>query len=392
MESAINTISNQRYSPSMCLTHACNLSCRYCYQCHDKEHRMSYDIAQYCIEEIFRDMKQQNKNSVTINFIGGEPLLEFELMEKIFAYTEQNKKDFDVLYFASTNGTILNNEMKDWFTLHKDKVILGLSLDGTKNTHDFNRSNSFDKIDIPFFINNWPEQGVKMTLSEYSLKHLAENIIYIHNLGFKRIDGVNLFEGNFDWAQDKFIEILIPELFKLKEFYLQNPELNINQMLNKNLELCAVARKERKKKCGIGTNVTFFDTDGKKYPCSFVTPMTFSTGEISEILQTNFYDEENFVDDFCYDNCYLYPICSSCAGANFLANHSFKEQNKSKCKINKLIALFIADLQAHRIIKYPEKYTDETVLYYLIEAIHQIKALYLDEFKKYFQNYSEDFI
>ena len=78
----------------MCLTHACNLSCRYCYQCHDKEHRMSYDIAQNCIEEIFRVMEQQNKNSVTINFIGGEPLLEFELMKKIFAYTEQNKKRF----------------------------------------------------------------------------------------------------------------------------------------------------------------------------------------------------------------------------------------------------------------------------------------------------------
>lgn len=377
------------YAPSLCVTHNCNLSCIYCYQNHDTENRMSYETAQTCIDWIFANMPE-GKESLTINLIGGEPLLEFKLIQKIYDYVMKIKHEIPVRFFASTNGTVLNKEMKKWISERNSNFILGLSLDGNRTTHNYNRSNSYDMIDFDFFLSNWPEQGVKMTLSEESLKNLADNIIFIHNLGFKKIDGVNLYEGEFDWKQDKFIHMLIPQLFKLKEFYLQNPNLQINQMLNKNIELCALDSKKRQKKCGIGTNVTFFDTDGERYPCSFVTPMTFSDEELSVIKQIDFFNHENFIDDCCYDGCYIYPICSSCAGANYLANHTFKEYNKGRCKINRLIAVFVADLYANRIIKYPEKYENETILYYTIEAIKKIKELYLGEFEMYLQSYSEE--
>jgi len=64
--------------------------------------------------------------------------------------------------------------MKNWFTANNDLFVLGLSLDGTRNTHNHNRSNSFDDIDIDFFLKTYPNQGVKMTLSEYSLPQLTE--------------------------------------------------------------------------------------------------------------------------------------------------------------------------------------------------------------------------
>jgi radical SAM protein with 4Fe4S-binding SPASM domain len=272
--------------------------------------------------------------------------------------------------------------MKRWFTVHKTCFVLGLSLDGTKETHDHNRSNSFDKIDIDFFRRNWPEQGIKMTLSDYSLVHLADDVKYLHSLGLGEINGVNPAEGEFDWSKDEYIKILIPQLTELVEFYVEHEAVKPSQLFNKQLEVCE-AETKNKKWCGIGTGTPFFDVDGTMYPCSFITPMTFSRAELDDILRTNFADEDNFVDEDCYRNCYIYPICPTCSGANYMVNKSLKQRNKKKCRIQKLIALFIADFQAKLIAKNQKRYDDKT-LYFTIAAIKKIRELYLPEFEPFF--------
>ena len=207
-----------RFHPTICVTHRCNLSCVYCYQNHDSND-MSFETAKTCIDWIF-DNVPNGTDEIEIGFIGGEPLIKFDLIRKIFEYTKIKSTNYKYFFFATTNGTLLDDEMKKWFTEHKENFILGLSLDGTPATHNYNRSNSFSKIDIDFFKNNWSFQGVKMTLTEFSLEHLAENIKYMHSIGIKNINGVNLFEGDFDWNQERFIKILIPQLQELVEFYV----------------------------------------------------------------------------------------------------------------------------------------------------------------------------
>jgi len=272
--------------------------------------------------------------------------------------------------------------MKNWFALRNKCFVLGLSLDGTKETHDTNRSNSFDLIDFDFFLKNYPEQGVKMTLSDFSLNNLAENIKFVHSLGFKKINGVNLAEGDFDFSSDKYIEILAPQLKELVDFYVENDNLEINQMLGKQLHLCERQNHERKKWCGIGTGCVFFDTDGKRYPCSYITPMTFSESELSDIVNTDYNDDENFIDDECYNDCYIYPVCPICYGANYSNCKTFKQRDKGRCNIQKLISLFVADLHAKRIVKNPKQY-DEYILYSTIEAIKKIRELYLVDFERF---------
>ena len=226
-----------RFSPSLCVTHSCNLNCIYCYQKHDGNNRMSFETACNSIDWIFANIPP-DMNGVEITFIGGEPLIEFELIKKIYEYTICKYPNESYIFYATTNGVLLNDEMKEWFRDHKETFVLGLSLDGLPETHNYNRSNSYDKIDIKFFKETWPNQGVKMTISEYSLKRLADNVIYIHNLGFKEIDGVNLFEGEFDWSDEKYIKIIIPELKKLVDFYVENDGLMINQMLGRQIDMC----------------------------------------------------------------------------------------------------------------------------------------------------------
>ena len=76
-----------------------------------------------------------------------------------------------------------------------------------------------------------------MTLSDYSLPRLSENVIFIHSLGFKKITGANLFEGDFDFDNEEFIRILVPELKRLVDFYSkpENGDL-YNQMFDKRLD------------------------------------------------------------------------------------------------------------------------------------------------------------
>jgi len=342
---------------------------------------MQFDTAKKILDELFENVSN-NAEKIEIKLIGGEPLLEFDLIKEIVSYTYSKKQNEKCVFYVVTNGTLLSNEMKEWFTAHKNWIVLVLSLDGARETHNYNRCNSFDKIDIDFFLSNWPNQGVKMTLSEYSLPRLAENIKFLHSCGFKKINGVNLAEGNFDWGREDYIKLLVLQLKELVEFYVENDTLEINQMLGKRLELCEAKDRERKKWCGIGYG-HFHYIDGKVYPCDLVNPMAFTENELSEILRTDFSNDDNFIDEDCFENCYIYPICPNCLSTNYLVNKTFKKCDKRRCRVQKLVSLFIADLHTKRIIKNPKTY-DVDLLYHTIEAIKKIRLLYFSEFEEYF--------
>ena len=377
-------MSDNTFYPVLGVTHNCNLNCVYCYQKHDKEHRMTLETAKKCIDWIFNNIPPDCEN-IEISFIGGEPLLEFSLLRQVVEYTLSKDVEQKIIFYATTNGTILTTEMKNWFVKNKDIFVLGLSLDGTPEVHNHNRDDSFEKIDFDFFHTTWPFQGVKMTLTEYSLYHLADSIKYIHSLGIKEINGVNLFEGEFDWNDEKYVRILIPQLNDLVDFYTVNDKLPLNSMLNRKIQYCEAKEKEMKKWCGIGTGTVFFDTDGTRRPCQFATSMSFNESDLEKFCNHDFEKEENFVDNECFNNCYIYPVCTHCASANYLTKKSFKEWDKSKCRLHKLMTLYSAEVQARRIVKNPNRYDDETK-YNLIKAIKKIKKLYLKEFSEYLIN------
>lgn len=370
-----------RFSPSLCVTHSCNLDCIYCYQNHDSNRRMSYETACKSIDWIFNNIPA-DMDGIEITFIGGEPLIEFDLMRKVYDYAHAKYPDESYIFYATTNGTLLNDEMKEWFREHKLTFVLGLSLDGLPDTHNHNRSNSYDRIDMPFFRDTWPDQGVKMTLSEYSLENLADNIIYIHNLGFKEIDGVNLFEGEFDWSDEKYVRDIIPELKKLVDFYVENDSLMVCQMLGRRIDMCEEENRPKRKWCGIGTGTIFFDTDGTRYPCPFITPMTFDKRDLDAIKKTDFENQSLFVDDECFNSCYIYPVCPMCPGANYLVKKTFSVRDKTKCRMQKLITLYSADLQARRLLK-NNNCIPANQVYNTISAIEKIKEAFLPEFEEY---------
>ena len=356
--------------PNLCVTHKCNLNCVYCYQKHKSNIFMSLETAKKCVDSLYSNFG--NKKIAELSFIGGEPLLNFDVMRGVFEYIHEKGYSPPDHFFATTNGTILTPEMKEWFKKHKNEFILGLSLDGTPEVHNKNRSNSFDSIDIQFFLENYPNQPIKMTLSEESLSHLAESTIYLHSLGFK-IEGMNLAEGDFKWENKK--DILKKEFSKLVDHYVDNMNIQLDGLFKKALYVCEGKKEITNGWCGTGTTTPFFDVDGKIYPCSFMTPMTFSKEEIKKIQEADFSLVETHIDNYCLKNCYLYPVCPTCVGANFLATGSFNTRDKgNKCELLKLTALFSAIIQAKRIIKGKVEKNAET--YHTINAIKKIYEMY----------------
>lgn len=377
-------------SPTVCLTHACQLNCIYCYEKQKDNHsRMNYYKAIEVIDSIFENAPS-NVDGVEICFIGGEPLLEYNLIKQIVEYyrIKEHQPNKDFIFSATTNGALLTKSMKEWLSENKDMLILCLSLDGTKETQDHNRDNSFDKIDLEFFLNTYPDQGVKMTLSDFSLPRLYENVVFIHSIGFKRIRGVNLFEGDFDFSNEKYIEVLIPQLKKLVDFYsLPENEQLYNALFDKRLELTRSEFRRKKKNCGIGGyGVRFYDVDGESYPCVMCTPMTLTANQLKSISTVDFEDDSLFVDSFCNESCYIYPVCSNCAGSNYIRTGEFNKRDYSKCKIKKLEVLFCSELMARKIINNPKVCENDTVLFHTIEAIKEIKTLYYPMFQKYIES------
>ena len=113
--------------------------------------------------------------------------------------------------------------------------------------------------------------------------------------------------------------------------------------------------------------------------------MTFDARTLSEICKTDFSKVENFIDDECFENCYIYSLCPNCSGNNYIKNHDFRKKDKSKCRLTKLITIFAADLIAKRIIKNPTKYPDNQKIR-ILNAAKKIRELYLPEFEEYLKD------
>lgn len=365
------------YTVPLCLTHRCNLRCVYCYQSHDNNHEMSIEIAKECI----LDTLNRVETNATIEFIlfGGEPLLRFDLITQIVDFVNQLSISQKCRFFAATNGVLLTEPMKNWFEQNKDVFVLGLSLDGKKFSHNINRPNSYDNIDIDFFQNTWPNQHVKMTVSVKTLPFYAEDIKFLHNLGFG-INGADLCLGNTDWANHDYLSIFAKQLNELVDFYSSSDQNLYNALFDIDLAACATENKPIRKNCGVGDFLFFYDTDGKLYPCTFITPMTFSDKQINDLKGIDFTKPENFIDWECYNNCYLFPICKKCPAENLLNKGSFNIWSKSKCAFTELIALAKAEIETRRIIKNPHIY-DDTKLFFTIEAITEIRSRYLKKYQ-----------
>ena len=302
-------------------------------------------------------------DSVEIQFMGGEPLLEYPLIKEVSEWlwnTTFNKK-LTVL-FAPTNGTLLNSEMKIWFASNKEKIHLGLSFDGNALMQNRNRSMSFDAVDLDFFAKTWPAQSVKMTISPDTIGSLYDGVKFLHDKGFKYLSADLAMGRKVVWNKKALIDYQ-SELKKLCEYYMYHKDLVPVSMLRLNI-VSIWGNRTRMKTCSCGEDMVCVDCSGKSYACHLFSPVSVPTAQADKSnKQYDFSNHLQFVPEKC-SKCLLISVCNNCYGMNYLCTGDVTKPSPFHCSAFKIT--FAANCRLR--LAHAEKENDNKT----IETIHKI--------------------
>jgi uncharacterized protein len=350
------------------LTHECNLACVYCYEKVKSRRRISLETAKEAISKAFS--RCSDGEELEISFHGGEPLLAFDLLRDVCEYVWSQTWPIPYICFATTNGTLVHGEIRDWVGCNRKRFYLGLSLDGTREMHNLNRSGSFDLIDIDFFSANWPDQALKMTVSDTSLPFLADGIAFLHQKAFR----INAnFAFGMDWSDPYKVVELARQLKSLIQFYLHNPQYEPCTILNMPIEAIRVGASTIGKWCGAGTEMVAVDVDGKEYPCQMFLPMV-NGKDILDGRPIDWNNISTLADDGCGE-CIISRICPTCYGMNVMERHDPRLRDPYLCALTKVRAIACSYLQAQLLGRNPKVIDTPEEAAAVLRKVHAIEAI-----------------
>ena len=317
---------------ALMLTWQCNLNCVYCFEKHKTANKvMNFETAKEIVRKEFTAVEESGEEGVIkVEFFGGEPLLRFDLIKQLAEWIwEQN---FHVGYELSvtTNGSLLNDEMKKWFTEHKEHFRLIMSVDGTDEMQCMNRGCPSDKLPVEFVRKTWPDSYLKSTMSRDSLGSYGDGVIYLLENGYNVASSIAV---GVKW-QDGDAAIYKRELEKVANYYLTHPEKEVMAFFNRTfLEMLEpYCNQTPPKNCGTGTTMATYDVDGKAYPCHLFLPIVHGKNIDKELSEIDFTDNERMFDDSCRD-CGMKQVCRTCYGFNFVERGDVAKRDKTMCEM-----------------------------------------------------------
>lgn len=335
--------SSYKKTITLTVTEKCDLACVYCYEHKKSANNMALNTAKDIID---RELINDKSQSYMIEFFGGEPFLNFELIKKVVDYINNNYPQAYIHFFVSSNGTQVHDDIQRWLMQHKNHITVGLSFDGIKEVQNINRSDSFDKIDLAFFQRTYPAQPIKMTVSEQSLPYLSRSVIFLHEQGFRVSCNLAYM---VDWSATENLSALCEQLEKLINYYVAHPDIERCSMLNLDISILShpkVNSEYVKKFCGCGTDMRVYGVDGACYPCQLFSPIA---AEDKAIKSSEFRIERDIPKELypkMCNNCYFERICAFCLGSNYLSTGNMFLPDQKRCELNKIIFKANAKLRA----------------------------------------------
>lgn len=319
---------------SLMVTHGCNLNCVYCFEKYKDlgKRMMSFDTAKGILLKefnFFANLERKQNERFAIEFFGGEPLVNFNLIKDIYNWVKGLRLPFPIMFQTTTNGTLFTTKILEWFTNTKEDFRVVVSIDGDELMQVANRGISVKRIPTDYIANNWPNSYFKMTVSKETLPNYAQGIIELTKKGYKVPS--SLAEG-VNWDK-KDAETYKAELLKIGTFYLDNPQYKVEQPFDLSFDKLMYNAPIPPKNCGVGTNTRIYDTDGHAYPCHLFLPIVHGKEGIDKIMDSiDFTDDKRLIDDDCI-KCPIAKLCRTCYGYNQLERGDVKARNKSKCKM-----------------------------------------------------------
>lgn len=322
---------------ALCLhiAHDCNLACRYCFaeegEYHGRRAIMSYEVGKKALD--FLVANSGNRTNLEVDFFGGEPLMNWEIVKQLVAYgrslEEEHHKKFR--FTITTNGVLLNDEILEF--VNKEMGNMVLSIDGRKEVHDRMRPHrggqgSYDEI-VPKFKKAAESRGqmnyyVRGTYTHYNTD-FAKDVLHLADLGFKQISVEPVVAPETeDYAiREEDLPQLLAQYDELaEEMIKRRKEGNGFNFFHFMIDLeggpCVAKRLSG---CGSGTEYLAVTPWGDLYPChQFVGNEDFLMGNVDEgVLRTDIRDEFKqcnvYAKEKCKD-CFAKFYCSGGCAAN----------------------------------------------------------------------------
>lgn len=309
---------------AICLhvAHDCNLKCKYCFASQGdykgKAELMSLEVGKKALDFLIEASK--NRKNLDVDFFGGEPLMNWEVVKELVKYgrelEKENNKNFR--FTITTNGVLLDEEKIDFINENMHNVVL--SLDGRKHINDYmrvtnNDKGSYDTI-LPNFKRLVEKRGqkdyfIRGTFTRYNLD-FAEDVKHYKELGFDitSLEPV-VTDPKMDYAiREEDLPTVLSEYEELSELYIdwkkENPNFTFYHFVADLNQGPCVIRKITG--CGAGTNYLAVTPKGDLYPChQFVDDTKFKLGDVYEGIQNR-----EIIEEFSKVNVYTKEECNEC--------------------------------------------------------------------------------
>ena len=341
---------------AMCLnvSHNCNLACEYCFAdggtYNDERKTMSYDTAKAAIDMLV-EMSGTRRN-LEVDFFGGEPMLDFEVVKKTVLYARSIEKERgkNFRFTITTNAYRLNDEDIDFFNEQMYNVVI--SIDGRKEVHNRVRKtvggkDSFDDViknALRFKERRKGQYYVRGTFTRYNLDFCSD-VLFLNDLGFDQlsIEPVVLKPESPMSIREQDLPRVIAEYDKLAEEYIARRMTDkwfnfFHFMIDIDNAPCAV---KRLKGCGAGGEYVAVAPDGTVYPChQFDGIKSVALGNVfdginNDELRKKFYYCSVPTKTDCSE-CWAKYYCSGgCMANSFKFNGDINMPYKPACELMK---------------------------------------------------------
>lgn len=302
----------------------CNLRCSYCYGeggGYGKQAKMmTKETAKKCIDFLIEN--GDHKYPLGIIFFGGEPLMNFEVMEYVVTYCNQKKDELGVefTYGMTTNATLLTPQILNF--IEKNHVIITISIDGSQKHHDTNRVYANGKGSYHIV-----ERKIEDLLKKYASRVRARATISNSNLDILEVEN-HLQKMGFEDIVLSFVDVDPNSKMYIKKSDFEEIFRGIEQLgdqcirqilehkvmpinMFKKMLATLYTRIPNDKVCGAGTTYLAFTADGEIYPCHrFSNNKKYLLGNVN----TNYKENRDFEKYSCVENR---PICSECFARHF---------------------------------------------------------------------------
>ena len=309
---------------ALCLhiAHTCNLNCEYCFASQGKYNGeravMSFEVGKQALD--FLIANSGHRRNLEVDFFGGEPLMNFEVVKELVAYARSIEKahNKNFRFTLTTNGMLINDDVIEFANKEMSNVVL--SLDGRKEIHDRYRvdyagKGSWERI-VPKFQKLVQAREGKNYYMRGTFTHqnpdFLEDIKTMLDLGFTELsmEPVVCAPGDPSELTPEDMEIVKDQYEKLAELMLQRddegkPFTFYHYMIDLKGGPCIYKRISG---CGSGTEYMAVTPWGDLYPChQFVGDDKYLLGNVWDGVSNTTIQEE-----FASCNVYARPECRDC--------------------------------------------------------------------------------